>query len=93
MFELIGEIAVGLVGVVILAIVAYNLFDVTRTAVMGTDFLRWYIAQSKKTDPTYKMKVNIVSAWIEAFKTMYEYGDETSITHNNGAKYKPFSRV
>lgn len=93
MFEIIGKITVGFVAVIFLGFIVYNLYDVVRTAVYATDFLRWYIAESKKTNPAYSMTTNIISAWGQAFREVYGYNSSVTITHNNGAVYKPFSKV
>lgn len=93
MFELIGKATVASIALVVLAVVVYNLYDIIRAIVYGTDFLRWYIAQSKKTNPEYKMKVNMLTAWFEAIRTVYGYNASVKITHNNGAVYKPFTKV
>ena len=93
MFEIIGKITVGFVALIVLGFIVYNLYNALRAAVYATDFLRWYIAQSKKTDPTYSIKTNIISAWGQAFREVYGYNSSVKITHNNGAVYRPFAKV
>lgn len=78
----------------ILAIcVAYQFYKTIRAMILGADFVRWYLAQSKNYDPEYKMKVSLFNAWIQACADMIDYNESTTMTHNNGAVYKPFAKV
>jgi len=92
MFEIIGKITVGFVALVLLLVVAYNIYLVIRAVVLATDFTRWYLAQSKAYNPEYKMKHH-VRGYLQIIGQMYNYSPDTTRIHKNGAVYKPFSRV
>ena len=93
MFEIIGKITVGFVALVFLLVIAYNIYLVIRALVLAADFLRWCIGNANRADTAYKLKDSVIKAYFDAFRAMYDYDANTTITHNNGAVYKPFSRV
>lgn len=92
MFEIIGKITVGFFAVILVLLVGYLVFRLIRAMVLAADFIRWYIAQSKQGNPEYKIKGSVIFAWCEQVAYMWDYGSHVTITHNNGAVYKPFGK-
>lgn len=95
--EVTGAVTLGFFAAIFGFTALYYLYRLLRAMVLSADFVRWYLAQSKLYDPTYRMKVSVVRAWLGQIPGMWNYGVYSNITvtmtHNNGATYRPFAKV
>ena len=90
--EIVGTITLGLVAVVIGFALSYNLYKLVRAVVLSADFVRWYLFQSKRYDPSYKMKHHVLG-YLQMIGQMFNYDSTVTRFHKNGAVYKPFQKL
>jgi hypothetical protein len=92
--EITGAITLSIIGLAIAAIVALLLYMAIRALVFGADYLRWYLAASKKHFPDHVHKMNKFMMYCASVKLMWDYSPgSVHFTLNNGMKYTPFAKV
>lgn len=90
--EIVGGITVGVGCGLMAALTLRTVYRSVRAVVLATDFTRWYWAQSRKYDASYRMKTP-VRGYLHMIAEMYHYDVDVVRMHKNGARYQPFARV